>query len=534
MGFRILVVLVAIVLVVALPFALKPGEDLLGEADETLVIITPHNEAIRREFARAFSRHYRKKTGRTVRIDWRMPGGTSEISRYLKGEFFAAFANESRLKGRLWDAVAQASFDNPSVLLPERAEEDTPAQAARRAFLNSSTGIGIDLFFGGGAFDFSMQAEAGRLVDSGVLQRHPDWFDEDSIPQVVSGEIFYDGKGRWVGTVLSAFGICYNTDVLKRLGFEGEPSSWEDLANPIFFKEVALADPTKSGSAAKAFEMIIQQQMQNKVAAGLAREEALRRGWESGLRIIQRAAANARYFTDAAGRVPVDVSQGDSAIGMCIDFFGRYQSESVCGDDGVSRLMYFTPAGGSSVGVDPIGLLRGAPNPEVANEFIDFVLSVEGQKLWNFRPGSPGGPTQHALRRLPIRKELYKPEYAKFRTDPEVFPYEEAKLFYYHSDWTGPLFKVISFCVRVMCLDPHEELVAAWQALIEAGMPDDAEDIFSNFEIISYDRAWNVLRPALASNNRIDEVRMAKDLGKHFRRQYREVIDILRKRRPAG
>ncbi|GAB4180308.1 MAG: hypothetical protein Fur0032_21220 [Terrimicrobiaceae bacterium] len=524
---RILVVLVAIALVVALPFALKPEEGLLAEADDSLVIITPHNEAIRYEFSRAFSRHYRNVTGRTVRIDWRMPGGTSEIARYLKGEFFAAFSNEWKKSGREWTAEVQGAFDNPKIELPSDASQDTTAQAARRAFLDSRTGIGIDLFFGGGAFDFSAQAAAGRLVDSGVLRRHPDWFLDDSIPKTVSGEPFWDPAGRWIGAVVSSFGICYNRDVLERLGFDRLPASWADLTDPVFFKEVALADPTKSGSAAKAFEMIIQQQMQERLAGGLPEAEAVARGWEDGLRIIQKAAANARYFTDAAGRVPVDVAQGDSAIGMCIDFYGRYQSEAVRVGDSPSRLQYFTPAGGSSVGVDPIGMLRGAPNPEVAKAFIDFVLSIEGQKLWNFRVGTPGGPVRYALRRLPVRKELYAPEFREYRSDPDVFPYEEAKLFTYRPEWTGPLFKTISFAVRVMCLDPHDEQVAAWKALAEAGFPPEADAIFSDMKILSYEQAKSVIRPALSSADRIEEVRMAKELGGHFRDQYQKTLEAL-------
>ncbi len=44
---------------------------------------------------------------------------------------------------------------------------------ARRAFLTPNVGIGIDLFFGGGSFDFAQQAAAGRLVDSGFRQGAP-------------------------------------------------------------------------------------------------------------------------------------------------------------------------------------------------------------------------------------------------------------------------------------------------------------------------------------------------------------------------
>ena len=508
---RILVIFAALALIVAAPFALKPQDDLLAAADDTIVIITPHNEQIRYEFSRAFGEHYKKQTGRTIRIDWRMPGGTSEIARYLKGEYYAAFERMWRAAGNEWSAEASATFDDP------RAQSE-----ARQAFLASDVGIGVDLFFGGGAFDFQQQADAGRLVDCGILQEHPDWFAESAIPHVVSGEIFYDQGGRWIGAAVSSFGICYNSNSLRRLGISEIPSAWSDLGNPIFFKQVALADPTKSGSAAKAFEMIIQQQIQEVMRAGNESEEtSLQLGWARGLQIIQRASANARYFTNAASQVPVDVSLGDAAIGMCIDFYGRFQSEAIRLPNAPSRLQYFTPAGGSAVGVDPIGLFRGAPNPEAAKMFIEFVLSLEGQKLWDFKVGAHGGPRKYALRRQPIRKELYAPEYAAYRSDPGVDPYEEAKSFTYHPQWTGPLFKVMSFIIRTMCLDSHDEQVSAWKALVAAGFPPDATTIFSSMEAVAYQEAVEKFRPALSSANRIEEVRLARELGEKFRAQYR-------------
>jgi len=526
-GVRILIVAAALFVVIAVPFLLKPDEDLLGSADETLVLVSPHNEAVRHEFTVAFMRHYKEKTGRSIRLDWRTPGGTSEIARFLSGEYLAAFENAWKTSGRRWTPEVAASFDSDKVVLPDDPAKDTPAQAARRFFLESNIGIGIDLFFGGGAFDFERQTAAGRLVPSDVIRNHPAWFQENSIPQTVSGETFYDPQGRWIGACLSSFGICYNTDSLERLGVKELPASWEDLTSPVFFRQVALADPTKSGSAAKAFEMVIQQQMQEFVTgAGLEDDRVLALGWARGLQIIQAASANARYFTDAAPKIPLDVSLGDAAIGMCIDFYGRFQSEAVRIGDEPSRMQYFTPVGGSSVGVDPIGLLRGAPNREAAEEFIAFVLSLEGQKLWNFKVGAPGGPTKYALRRLPIRKELYSPEYAEFRSDPEVQPYEEAKQFTYHAKWTAPLFRVMSFIIRVMCLDLHKEQIAAWDALIEAKFPREAYRAFSNMDAVNYETARTTLKEALGSKNRIDEVRLAKELSDKFRAQYREAIRL--------
>ena len=517
---RILAVLIALVVVLALPFALKPKKNLLAGADETLVIISPHNEAIRYEFSRAFAEYYKAKTGRTVRIDWRIVGGTSEIARYLQGEFYNAFKRHWTASGQEWTEEVAKAFTNPD---PSRARE---------AFLASQAGIGIDLFFGGGAFDFIAQAKAGSLVDSGIIAAHSDWFTDASIPMSVSGEPYYDEQGRWVGTCLSAFGICYNTDSLIRLGVKTLPASWNDLTNPKFAHQVALADPTKSGSIAKAFEMVIQQQMQEVVAAGSASgsgeatEAALAEGWQRGLQLLMKASANSRYFSDAAGKVPMDVSLGDAAIGMCIDFYGRFQSESVKVGDAPSRLQYFTPLGGSSVGVDPIGLLRGAPSSELAREFIAFVLSLEGQKLWNFRVGTPGGPARYALRRLPIRKELYAPEFTALRSDPQTLPYEEARSFTYHEAWTGPLFSALRFIIRVSCIDSHDEQTAAWRALIAANFPPEATAAFSDISAIDYATAKNEIRPSLKGSTPLAEVQLAARLGEHFRAQYRRATQL--------
>lgn len=512
---RIVGVLIALVVILAFPFLLKPKENLLASADDTLVIISPHNEAIRYEFSRAFGEHYKAQTGRTVRIDWRIVGGTSEIAKYLDGEYYNAFMRYWKASDREWTDEVSAAYKNTGT--------DSPV---RQAFLASDAGIGIDLFFGGGAYDFIAQARAGTLVDGGILAAHPEWFTDASIPASVSGEQFYDPKGRWIGTCLSAFGICYNSDSLRRLGVETLPSSWNDLTNPKFAHQVALADPTKSGSIAKAFEMVIQQQMQQVVGTGEASEAALAEGWARGLQLLMKASANSRYFSDAAGKVPMDVSLGDAAIGMCIDFYGRFQSEAVKIGDAPSRLQYFTPLGGSSVGVDPIGLLRGAPNREVATAFMEFVLSEDGQKLWNFKVGTPGGPTRYALRRLPVRKELYAPQYAAFRSDPETLPYEEAKSFTYHDKWTGSLFSALRFIMRVSCIDSHQEQAAAWQALIAANFPPEATAAFSDVSAIDYATAKNEIRPALRGSTPLAEVQLAAKLGEHFRAQYRRAEQL--------
>src|ERR1700712_1916828 len=105
---RILLVL-ALVAVVALPFLLRPKQVSVANADETVIIVTPHNEAIRYEYSRGFAEWYKARTGKTVAIDWRVLGGTSEIARFLESEYITAFQNywTNTLK-KTWSTEIQA------------------------------------------------------------------------------------------------------------------------------------------------------------------------------------------------------------------------------------------------------------------------------------------------------------------------------------------------------------------------------------------------------------------------------------------
>lgn len=535
-------VLTALIAIVALPFVLRKDSAPALTADDTVVVITPHNEAIRSEFARGFERWYRARTGRSVAVDWRVIGGTSEITRFLESEYKGSFElHWTRTLGRRWSDVVQRSFDNPRVVLDDTPEDDDEAQAARRAFLDSSVGCGIDVFYGGGTFDFVKQADAGRLVDSGIFERHPDWFTDAVIPEIHGGERFWSRDRLWVGAVLSSFGILYNRDSLARLGIEREPRDWRDLTDPRFLGEVALADPTKSSSIGKAFEMVIQREMQvrlrelqQETPAGPAdalEARAVSEGWVRGLQVLQLAGANARYFTDSSQKPPIDVGQGDAAAGMCIDFYGRSQAGVVSqreGEGGPTRLGFVTPRGGSVFSVDPIALMRGAPHRAVAEAFIDYVLSAEAQNLWNFKPGEPGGPEIFALRRLPVRRDSYDAALLKHRSDPEADPYDPNNTFVYRGAWTGRLFTEMSFIVRVVCLDAHDELADAWRAIIAAGMPPDALAVLQDLSAVDYAQAGGRIKSVLASKDPIAELRLGRELSEHFRQQYRRARDMAR------
>jgi len=491
MKIRALIIFGLLALIVALPLALRVKSATVSpdHAQDRLVILSPHNESIRQEFGEAFASHWQKSTGRSLYVDWRTPGGASEIRMVIDAGFKAA--------------------------------EETGRE-----------GIGVDLYFGGGEPDFASQEKKGRLSPLTVFAKHPDWFGETGvIPETFTGERYYSETHTWVATAISQFGICYNPDVLERLKIP-PPVSWDDLGNPRYRGTLALADPTKSGSVARAFELLVQNQIQASLAKpGYAPELAIATGWKNGLQLIQRLSANARYFTDSASKIPQEVGQGNASAGMCIDFYGRSYASDLTTRDGKPRVVWIAPKAGTTLSGDPIAVLKGAPHPELAQSFVEFCLTPAAQSLWFGKPGTPNGPRAHALFRTPIRKDIYTPEYLTDSTMPEIHPYTDSANFNYQPDLTGRSFNTLRQLVKIMCIDSHDEMKSAWNALAEAGMPANALAVFQDVSIMPYSVGGKG-DPLLDQPDPLKSAQRANELGEWFRTNYRTAEAMARSSLP--
>lgn len=410
-----IVIVGLLVLIVGVPFLLRPRAEATLAVEEAarLIAFTPHNEQIRFELARAFNDHRRSQGKPDVAFDWRASGGTSDLRKTVLAQFKS---------------------------LADRGAEDA--------------GIGVDLFFGGGDFEHNQLARGVAVTRDGQEMRIPATVPID-IPEdvlksafpepTIGGEPLYHKDRFWVGVVLSSFGIVYNRDLLEMLNAP-EPSGWQTLAAPQLKGFVALADPAHSGSIAQTFNVIVR-----------------RRGWHEGWWLLRRTFANARYFTSSASKVPVDVSAGETAAGMCIDFYGRFQAGAVESADGSSRVGYVDPPYTTATTADPISILRGAPHPELAREFVLWLLTPEAQRLWQYRIGAPGGPTRFELRRQPVRRDLYTDAERTHWTDPKMDPWGTSK------PLPKPIpnyYAMVAPLSHAMAIDVHDDLVAAWEAIL--------------------------------------------------------------------
>ena len=562
---------------VALPFIFRreTGAGDWHRGDPELVVISPHNEAIRQAFAEGFSKWHRERYGSPVRIDWRNIGGTTEIMRYLASEYAAASKRFFKKQGIAWPS------DGADLVLARKCPEGTGTawalwQAFRTCDSPREISCGMDVFFGGGVYDHEKAEKQGLSVPAWGSAGPPPGLFEDAagrvlIPREMNGEVWRGDA--YYGNVLSAFGICYNFDRLKDLGVARPPSVWEDLADPRYFGQLGLADPTKSGSVAKAFEMIVHAQCAKAVAAAgytrgqirryedsiaaakrgvgelppdvpQAYQAAVERGWLEGVRLLRRIGANARYFTDSSGKVPVDVSTGSAAAGIVIDFMGRVQAELSTLPGGHPVMAYVTPTGGSSVTSDPVSLLRGAPHRELAVRFIEYLLGEEGQKVWNYRPGAPGGPRRYALRRLPIRRDFYPSDnpalQASFEAhrpylsdplwQPDVDAYQLGTSFLYVPRWTSVHFGIQRDLIRAMCMDSGDELRAAWQAIQAHGGPDKNPDAMRLLESLPEKPVPLTWASAITAYGKVPRLDYLREWTAFFREQYRRAEAAAEKR----
>jgi ABC-type Fe3+ transport system substrate-binding protein len=296
-------------------------------------------------------------------------------------------------------------------------------------------GVGIDLFFGGGVDPYLELARRDLLekvdVPAEVL---------DPIPQSFSGMDIYDAQHRWFGAALSGFGIIFNRPVLKEMGLP-EPAEWADLGRPDYFSWVASSDPRQSGSMHTMYEIILQAY-----------------GWDKGWQVVASLGADCHGFTSDASDVPRDVSTGEAAAGPAIDFYAM-SAVAEAGDD---RLAFQLPPKLTVVSPDAMGVLKGAPHPELARLFVQFVLSERGQKLWVLKPGAPGGPKKYLLARLSVIPGLAK----RYETDAFVhldpFAFGGIKL---DSNLTSKRWRILNDLLGACIIDVQDRLAAAWNVV---------------------------------------------------------------------
>lgn len=190
-------------------------------------------------------------------------------------------------------------------------------------------------------------ASMDGLKESSQLQSYQDAKQAEKINSDWS-----DAEGYYYGYSASALGIAYNTKNTQEV-----PTDWSDLAKEQWQNKINIPDPSLSGSAVDFL-----------YGYALAEKNA----WKT-----MELWKNNGLQVNGANKEALDaVITGDKNATIAGVDYMAYKAKA---DGEPVEIMY--PKSGTVVSPRAVGILKDAKHIEAAKEYVDFLLSDEGQKL---------------------------------------------------------------------------------------------------------------------------------------------------------
>lgn len=230
----------------------------------------------------------------------------------------------------------------------------------------------IDLMWASAPDAFEVLKENGLLATVDI--------QSEGIPDAIGGYPINDPDGSYFGFAASGYGIMYNTRYIAANDLP-VAEEWEDLKRAEYNGHVAMSSPSRSGTTHLTVETVLQGE-----------------GWDEGWATWKWISGNMNTVTERSFGVPDAVNSGATGFGIVIDFFGLASKASGF----PVELVY--PSVTAIVPAN-IGIIENAPNPEGAKNFVEFLLSPEGQEVL----------LDPAIMRLPVNPDAYA-------NAPEGFP----------------------------------------------------------------------------------------------------------------
>jgi iron(III) transport system substrate-binding protein len=156
--------------------------------------------------------------------------------------------------------------------------------------------------------------------------------------------------------------IFYNTQAVGRANVPVPTGDWDQLLDEVYRGQIVMPHPATSGTAYSAIATMLQRAIQ-----GGGTEDD---GWT----YVGALAQNVAQFT-RSGRAPQTlVSQGEYPVGIGFyDAVWQLQQEGFPVEVVIPDPVFAEPYGGAVV--------AGAPNPENARAFFDYLLTLDAQNV---------------------------------------------------------------------------------------------------------------------------------------------------------
>ena len=170
---------------------------------------------------------------------------------------------------------------------------------------------------------------------------------------------FKDPQGRWVGIYTGFIGLVSNTNFLKKHGLKA-PASWQDLLNPVFKNEIAMAYAYTSGTAYTTLATLVQLM-----------------GEDKAFEYVEKFNKQIHHYTKSGTACITMVGLGEIAVGIA--FSHDIVAKGIA--RGYPVVMSF-PREGTGYEIGGMSLIKGGPEPELAKIFYDWALSPAAQNLY--------------------------------------------------------------------------------------------------------------------------------------------------------
>jgi iron(III) transport system substrate-binding protein len=238
------------------------------------------------------------------------------------------------------------------------------------------------LHFGEGGSEFGV-----RLSSKGGW-----WWEHDGLFEWAQS-ISTVSKDRVTGVYGGILSLGYNTELVAKRNLP-VPKCWKDLTNPVYKGEVMLGNPNSSGTAYLMLASLVQVF-----------------GEEEAFRYMKEVHPNVNSYARSGIGPMAAVTRGETAIGSTVLHGGI--NEIVRG----FPVHPVLPCEGVGYEIGSTAIIKGARNLDAAKKFVDFALSLEGQKI--------GLEVKEYA--IPTHRDVPLPPQVPKLTDVKVISYDFAK-----------------------------------------------------------------------------------------------------------
>lgn len=222
------------------------------------------------------------------------------------------------------------------------------------------------------------EASAVLLKEQGYLESYTSTEDA-GIPDSMK-----DKDRSYYGSRVINMVLAYNTQATSA------PTSWKDLLDPKFKGKIGLPNVTSGTSYTFVGDLAASPDF----------------GWE----FFQQMKDNGGMRVKANNDAVTKLSSGEFVLTACLDYMIK------AAKDKGSPVDYVIPKEGAIMVVSPICLVAGGKNPAGGRQFIDYVLSKEGQEL------------QSKQNVVSVRSDIVPPSGVPSIQDIQAFPADNAYL----------------------------------------------------------------------------------------------------------